>query len=221
MLSENEKSDKNYIDIPKLETEYVVDAYKPIAMTFNKTRRTPWIWQQKFIDEYIKDSYYIDIGCGGGRLLNQRSVGIDSCQEFINIVIQKGLNAVLADMTFIPFEDETFDNIMCIASYHHLSTQERRHKAMKEMFRVLKPGGHILISVWSIKQPKDTDTKKKFEKYGDVYVPWKNSKQKIITNRYYYIFQTDELEKMFYDNGFEIIEHIWDYGNEIYILQKK
>jgi ubiquinone/menaquinone biosynthesis C-methylase UbiE len=220
MSSKNQKSYENSDTIPEIETKYVIDAYKPIAITFNKTRRNPWDWQQKFIDQYINDSYYIDIGCGGGRLLNKNSVGIDSCSEFINIVLQKGLKGVLSDMTSIPFEDGTFDNAMCIASYHHISTKERRQKAMREMYRILKPGGHIMISVWSIKQPKDTDTKKRFENYGDVFVPWKTDKRKVITNRYYYIFKIDELEKLFLDVGFEIVKHIWDYGNEVYILRK-
>jgi len=57
------------------------------------------------------------------------------------------------------------------------------------MKRLVKPGSNILLSVWSINQPKKT--RRKFYKYGDNIVMWNN--YGTIYERYYYIFNLDEI----------------------------
>ncbi|XP_064840199.1 probable tRNA methyltransferase 9B isoform X2 [Oncorhynchus masou masou] len=49
---------------------------------------------------------------------------------------------------------------------HHLSTKERRIRAIKEMARTLRVGGRIMIYVWAMEQ-----TRRKFQKQ-DIFVPW-------------------------------------------------
>ncbi len=45
---------------------------------------------------------------------------------------------------------------MSVAVLHHLSTIERRQKAISELIRVTKPGGKIFIEVWAKEQnPKN------------------------------------------------------------------
>ena len=41
---------------------------------------------------------------------------------------------------------------ICIAVIHHLSTAARRLAAIKELARIIRPGGRILISVWALEQ---------------------------------------------------------------------
>jgi ubiquinone/menaquinone biosynthesis C-methylase UbiE len=55
----------------------------------------------------------------------------------------------LGDCCHLPFTDNTFDYCMCVSVIHHLSTEERRSLCFREMVRVLKPGGHGLLNVWS------------------------------------------------------------------------
>jgi len=52
--------------------------------------------------------------------------------------------SVRVDISEIPFESESYDAIICI---HVLEHVENDRKAIKELFRVLKPGGWSLISV--------------------------------------------------------------------------
>ena len=52
--------------------------------------------------------------------------------------------SVKVDISEIPFESESFDAIICI---HVLEHVENDRKAIKELFRILKPGGWSLISV--------------------------------------------------------------------------
>ena len=72
---------------------------------------------------------------------------------------------------------------MAVASFHHLSTVERRITALREFYRVLKPGGKVVISVWSIQQPKKT--RRTFHKYGDTMVKWDQHGE--IFERYYHL----------------------------------
>lgn len=53
-----------------------------------------------------------------------------------------------------------------ITVIHHLSTKERRIRAIKEMARTLRVGGRIMIYVWAMEQKH-----RKFEKQ-DIFVPW-------------------------------------------------
>lgn len=48
------------------------------------------------------------------------------------------------DITTIPFNDHTFDLILCSHVLEHVPND---HQAMRELYRVLKPGGIALILV--------------------------------------------------------------------------
>jgi SAM-dependent methyltransferase len=45
---------------------------------------------------------------------------------------------------FLPFPDESFDLVMCIEGFHYVPDP---HEGITEIRRVLRPGGHALISV--------------------------------------------------------------------------
>lgn len=56
------------------------------------------------------------------------------------------------DNLSLPFRDESFDAVLSIAVVHHFSTTERRVRAIKELARVLRIGGRLIISVWAMEQ---------------------------------------------------------------------
>ena len=201
------------------EQTQVTDVYNEIANNFSKTRASKWEWVSDYVENIPKGSNLLDIGCGNGRNMNYDGyhfIGVDSSKEFVKICKSSGYNAEICDMCYLPFDNESFDGILSIASFHHLSNQQRRIECLKEMYRVLKPGGTILISVWSKEQPKQT--KRVFENYGDVIVKWNNLDK--IYNRYYYIFELRELRNLFCQVNLKIVTHKWIYGNEVFILQK-
>ena len=74
---------------------------------------------------------------------------------------------------------------MSIAVIHHLSTIEKRKKAIEELIRVTKDGGKIFILVWALEQEKDS--KRKFQEQEN-YVDWKDKKGTVLGKRYYYVF---------------------------------
>jgi len=64
--------------------------------------------------------------------------------EYISADIDASKAMVKEDITDISFQDNSFDIIFCSHVLEHI---EDDHKAMKELHRVLKPGGFAIIQV--------------------------------------------------------------------------
>ena len=155
------------------EKNNVKDIYEIIAHHFKVTRVFTWTWIDNFIYSLKENSLIYDIGCGNGRNMsytNYKFIGIDNCENFIDICREKNYNVLLSNMMNINLNDNSADAIISIASFHHLSSHENRVKSLLEMRRLIKNNGKIMISVWSINQPDKT--KVKFDKYGDTIVKW-------------------------------------------------
>ncbi len=56
----------------------------------------------------------------------------------------------VADMRALPFVDNSFDVIFAVASFHHMLTRGDQHKALAEMYRVLKQGGVLCMTNWNL-----------------------------------------------------------------------
>jgi len=93
----------------------------------------------------------LDAGCGtGGNLLPLsrfgRGVGIDLSPLALRFARERGVSTARAGLLSLPFPDRTFD---CVTSfdviYHAWVTDDRA--ATREMARVLRPGGLLLLRV--------------------------------------------------------------------------
>jgi ubiquinone/menaquinone biosynthesis C-methylase UbiE len=102
----------------------------------------------------------LDVGCGPGRLamvFAERVApagsvdGIDAAAEMINRASARArrrgmpvaFQVALAQQ--LPFVDATFDAVACTLALHHVADDDQLN-AVKEMYRVLKPGGRLLIA---------------------------------------------------------------------------
>lgn len=200
------------------EDKMVKDVYNEIASHFDNTRAYVWSWIQEFLDKIPDDKLYADIGCGNGRNLRKNNcVGIDNCIEFVKICREKypEIQVLEGCFTDIPIKKNECDFLICIAAFHHLTTIERRIKALHELKRIIKPGveHRLLLSVWSVNQPEKT---RRTFTYGDNIVKW--NKFGKIYERYYYIFKMDEIKELFEITGWTIASHKWDCGNEVFEL---
>ena len=86
------------------------------------------------------------------------------------------------------------------------------------MFRVLKPGGKILMSVWAMTQPLKSKNYNKFQ-YGDNMVSWKSKEGEVEGERYYYIFQIKELTDLLLNEDLHITDWTWNYNEVITLLK--
>jgi tRNA (uracil-5-)-methyltransferase TRM9 len=102
----------------------------------------------------------------------------------------------LADVRKLPYPDESFDWAISVATYHHLGGGEHQ-AALKELKRVLKPGGEAFITVWNKWQPKFWFKRK------EVRVPWRTKDKTLY--RHYYLFSYRELEELAKEAGFEVL----------------
>jgi SAM-dependent methyltransferase len=53
----------------------------------------------------------------------------------------------LADACDLPFADNTFDLSVSMSTFDHIPSAEARQKAVDEMARTTKPGGHVVVTV--------------------------------------------------------------------------
>jgi ubiquinone/menaquinone biosynthesis C-methylase UbiE len=124
------------------------------------------------------------------------------------------LSVVQGDAKMLPFTYERFDALLCIAMFHHLLTDTDRHRSFREIIRVLKSGGHGILTCWSTIQPEES---KFIFTEGLNVVPW-NGKQ----TRYYYVYSESMFREYFQSFSEITIESIYnECGNWILVFRKK
>ena len=81
-------------------------------------------------------------------------VGCDICPELVGIAGERGHEVIVADCLNLPYRSDQFDAAISIAVIHHLSSRERRVQALRELVRVVREGGRMLVYVWAMEQKK-------------------------------------------------------------------
>lgn len=158
----------------RMEQLHVTGVYDSIATHFSNTRHSPWPRIERFVESLPAGFVVADVGCGNGKYmgLNQGiSIrGCDASEKLVEICVrEKGYDVVTGDLLDIPFPSGHFDAVICIAVLHHISTLARRQRGVRELMRLLKPGGRVLVSAWALEQ--DAASRRAFPSQ-DVLVPW-------------------------------------------------
>jgi SAM-dependent methyltransferase len=122
-----------------------------------------WIGLRSFVRPLIADALagrsnprILDCGCGTGAnlvLLGEfgRASGFDLSRRGLEFAREYGRRSVAqASMTAIPFADATFDLVTAFDVLYSL-TEADEAIAVREMFRVLKPGGAIVVNVAALR----------------------------------------------------------------------
>ena len=132
----------------KFVSDEVLDAryFKALDRFDVRFARTMWIY-----DNVRAGSSVLELGCGAGMLalLKRKGVtltGVDLSSECAIAARRNGYDTTLsAELSNLPFADDSFDVIVSNFAIHNISGRTGREKAVSEAVRVLRPGGRLLI----------------------------------------------------------------------------
>lgn len=105
--------------------------------------------------EFFSDKTVVDVGCGNGRIgrlvapLAKNYYGLDlseSVYAFPKYLESKNITLVRASGTDLPLNNGIADVTICWGVLHHMNEPM---KGLNELVRVTKPGGSILIFIYS------------------------------------------------------------------------
>jgi tRNA (uracil-5-)-methyltransferase TRM9 len=190
-----------------------------IGVPWKKFRNQPIEQVVDFLKN--KRGKILDLGCGSGRSFSTadgvKFYGVDFSQGMLDKARERcdeeGFDAELkkSGADNIPYGDEFFDFGIYIAALHCIDSAEARQKSLEELYRVIKKGGEVLVTVWSRNQKRVKNSPK------ETMVPWTIEDKKYM--RYYYIYEREEFEKLLKDVGFEIVK-IWEDMNINAVVRK-
>ncbi len=116
-------------------------------------------WRPRLVREVLSGdpSDVLDLGCGTGTLAiamaraagRARITGIDGDPEILDIARSKegsqGIEFVGGLADALPFDDGSFDRVVCSLLFHHLDPAVKR-AALAEARRVLRRGGRLHVA---------------------------------------------------------------------------
>lgn len=141
------------------------DGYEKIAGDFSRTRGKFWD-ELLFVRDLIPEgARVLDVGCGNGRFfstLEDRNItytGIDFSKGLIDIAEERYANDTRAtfmvgDALALPFPDNSFDTVVSFAVIHHIPSKEYHMQFFRELARVTKPSGLIVVTAWNVWRAK-------------------------------------------------------------------
>ncbi len=192
------------------------------------------LWPDDFVIRFykvelrkIRARRILEIGCGGGRhvyffrLMGLEVVGMDvaaSAIDFTRRRLEKdrliqGVELQVADATEIPYPDNSFDGILAWRFLHVLSRNDAQ-KCMDEIFRLIRPGGKVLLGTRS---PRSTNYELiRSGKGADADFDYRSGQlsDRAVRDTY---FSRQELETLFARFQHVEIEHMeWTRNNETF-----
>ena len=119
-------------------------------------------WAERLVDRVHlgTDDHVLDVGCGTGIVARRAAsrvgdegtvVGLDVNERMLDVAKVTAAEGKLevewrqGDATELPFADDTFDVVLCQQALQFLPEPGT---ALREIHRVLAPGGRVAVSVW-------------------------------------------------------------------------
>ena len=170
--------------------EQVETMFNNIAPTYDRLNHTLSLgidrrWRRKAVDALkpFRPSTILDIATGTGdfailaarRLAPDRIIGVDISEGMMEVGRQKvkeaGLDTVISfakdDSTDLSFDDSTFDAVTVAYGARNFDDLKT---GLREMCRVLKPGGHLMLV--ELTTPPRFPMKQLFKVYAHTVMPF-------------------------------------------------
>ena len=219
--------------------------YDQMADKFSHTRKNFW-GDLALIADYISDGdRLLDYGCGNGRLLEILKdkqieyVGVDISQKLITLAKAKypEFGASFSKISSLPslaFPDNFFNRIISVAVFHHFPERHAREMA-KDLYRITKPGGTVIITAWNLWQKSKRKhifnfpailgkifQRGEYRGYGffDVLIPFQNNEGEVF-KRYHRVYTKNSLSAIFQSASFEIEKCFLAGGKNIVLVARK
>ncbi len=201
--------------------------YNNFAKTFSNSRKN-MKWEE--IDYFLSSSHLashkgrgisiLDIWCGNWRFLSHLKENKIEYSDYLWVDLSQWLledaNYMHPESRFLHLNmidldnlKDKFDNIFFIASFHHLNNIEDRLVVLKKAKNLLNENWKIFMTNWSLNSELNKD------KYNKSIINWTKNKFWSLDysikiwefDRYYHCFDLMELEYLFAETWFEIIEN--------------
>jgi len=167
----------------------------------------PYVYESELnaVRHFIDPSQrVVEIGMGSGRFAKPLGIsqGIEPSYEMRKIAHQRGLDARFGVAEQIPLEDSAYDQALMVTTICFVDDPE---KSIREMRRILKPGGEVIIGFVDKDSPLGQDYQKNKEE-----------------SRFYSearFFSADEVGDMLVQNDFrdvKFIQTLFSPLNEVY-----
>lgn len=197
-----------------------------------------WKSEKIVFEKYLnKDSKVLDLGCGAGRTTINlfrdgytNIIGLDIADKLIEFAqdyskrYSLDIKFIVGDATKLNYDDNTFDVV--IFSFNGMQCipgLENRRNVLKEVYRVLKPGGYYIFTAHDRHDPNSPQYLPLWEKIEN---DWANGINEsnveclgdLITidpageEAFIHFSTIDEMKEFIKEQPFEIVEYNYSYN---------
>ncbi len=141
--TKNAKTDKMFF------YENIADTFDAVVNMYDTQKRVSVIFEE-LLPAHLSGKKFLDAGCGTGWVSSEAHkrgavvTSMDVGPELLKKVAQKvKTTAVIGSIMEMPFANDTFDIVVSTEVIEHVTEPLR---ALKELHRVVKPGGIVVVT---------------------------------------------------------------------------
>jgi ubiquinone/menaquinone biosynthesis C-methylase UbiE len=180
-------TDQSYLKNDQYRDSSNLDARVYLHDRFSTNPQGWFTWMIETLEELPKTGKVLDLGCGSGNLWRHWAGSIPAGWSITLADLSDGMllaawrNLVVTGRAFkyekmdaqeIPYQDQTFDVVIANHMLYHVPDRAR---ALREIWRVLKPGGRLVASTVGQNHMQELEVWLAQVSRAENYVPFRNA----------------------------------------------
>jgi len=139
----------------------IAEFYETQGASFSSMRTRPWDLSNLVEGRVKSGDLLVDVGAGNARLIRVlpqgvRYLGIEPSSSLRteavnNLVNRTDAEIMSGSLPKLDLADRTVDVVACLAVLQHVPSREGRAESVRELHRILKPGGVLVCTVWNLR----------------------------------------------------------------------